>query len=108
LLAEAYAAALAGARLGNVWGLPGELDTPAARNLLSLGEAALPALRPLLGDGRVVRYGGSEDATIGNAAHWRIKDFAASVMARLRGSEFDAQAAPAARDAAIARMLATP
>jgi hypothetical protein len=108
LLAEAYAAALAGARLGNVWGLPGALDTQAARNLLSLGDAAVQALRPLLGDGRVVRYGGSEDATIGNAAHWRIKDFAASMIARLRGLSFDAGAPPAARDAAIARMLAAP
>ncbi|PWS35640.1 hypothetical protein DFH01_18785 [Falsiroseomonas bella] len=108
LLAEAYAAALAAARLGNVWGLPGALDTPAARNLLSLGEAAIPRLRPLLGDGRELRYGGSEDATIGNAAHWRIKDFAASFIAAIRGDAFDAGAAPAARDAAIARMLAGP
>jgi hypothetical protein len=108
LLAEAYAAALAAARLGNVWGLPGALDTPAARNLLSLGEAAKAAVHPLLGDGRVVRYGGSEDATIGNAAQWRVKDFAASVIARLRGPAFDAEATPEARDAAIARLRAAP
>ncbi len=103
-LAEAYAAALAASPLGNPWGLPGELDTPPARHLLALGAAAGPALRALLGDARALRYAGSEDATIGNAAAWRVKDMAASLLAAIEGQAFDATAAPVARDAAIARL----
>lgn len=103
-LAAAYAAALAAAPLGNAWGLPGALDTPPARHLVAFGAAALPALRPLLGDARPLRYAGSEEATLGNAAAWRVKDMAASLVAAIEGQRFDAGAPPALRDAAIARL----
>jgi hypothetical protein len=103
-LAGVYAAALRETRLPNIWGLPGELDTPPARHLLAMGDAAKAALRPLLGDTRRVRYAGSEDATVGNAAGWRVKDFAASMMAAISGERFDANAPPALRDEAILRL----
>jgi hypothetical protein len=108
LLAEAYAVALRHTRLANVWGLPGALDTAPARHLLSLGEAAVAALRPLLADARGLAYGGSEDATIGNAARWRVQDLAGSIIAAIRGVPFDADAPPPARDAAIAALAAGP
>jgi hypothetical protein len=107
-LAGAYAAALRDTHLPNIWGLPGELDTPPAQHLLAMGDTAAAALRPLLGDARRVRYAGSEDATVGNAAGWRVKDFAASMIAAISGGRFPANAPPALRDEAILRLDAGP
>jgi hypothetical protein len=104
LLAAAYAAGLAAARTGNAWGLPGEAATPLARRVIGLGAAAAAALRPLLGDPRPLEFAGSEDATLGEAAGWRVRDAAAMLVAAIEGRDFDAMATPAARDAAIAAM----
>jgi hypothetical protein len=69
-----------------------------------MGEAAVAALRPLLADDRAMVFGGSEEATIGNAAAWRIKDCAASLIAAITGRRFDAGAPPALRDPVIRRL----
>jgi hypothetical protein len=102
--AGAYAAGLRATRQANLWGLPGQADTAAARHLIGLGEAAVPALLPLLADKRRAWYAGSEDATVGNAAQWRICDLAATMVAAIRGGTFDASLPPEVRDAAIARL----
>jgi hypothetical protein len=106
LLAQAYAATLRATTVADMWGLPGAPHTPPARHLLALGEAAAAALRPLLQDDSAIDYGGSEEATLADQARWRVKDLAASLIAAIRGEGFDAGAPPAARDAAIARMIA--
>lgn len=103
-LAATYAAVLRETDSPNIWGLPGELDTPPARHLLAMGVAALPPLRALLADHRRLTYAGSEEATVGNAAAWRVRDFAASMIAAISGARFDSGASPAARDAAIRRL----
>jgi hypothetical protein len=104
-LAPAYAAGLAAARTGNAWGVPGEAATPLARRVIGLGGPAAAALRPLLADARPLPFAGSEEATLGHAAAWRVKDAAAVLIAAIEGRIFDATATPEARDAAIGAMF---
>ncbi len=86
-VAGAYAGALRGDLTGmaNPWGLPGELDGPLAVHVLALGAAAVPALAALLDDDTELVYGGSEEATVGNDAGFRVQDMAASLLAALLG-----------------------
>lgn len=116
-LAEVYALALGhtygevrgGWLPANAWGLAYDLgDVGAAgSHLLALGPAALPALRPLLDRTEVVLYEGSEEATVGNARGYRVKDLAAYFIARLAGRPLAFHAARADRDRAIAALIAS-
>ncbi|MBK9033131.1 MAG: hypothetical protein IPL61_17985 [Myxococcales bacterium] len=116
-LAEVYAIALGrtygqvrgGWLPANAWGLAYDLDDVGAsgRHLLALGPAALPALRTLLDRAEVVQYEGSEDATVGNARGYRVKDLAAYFIARLAGRPLAFHPAPADRDRAIASLIAS-
>ena len=116
-LAEIYAIAIGqthgalatgGWVAGNAWGLLYDLEGvgPSGRHLLALGEAAIPALLRLTDRTEVVLYEGSEEATIGNARAYRVKDVAAYFVARLRGRPLAFYPDPAARDRAIALLLA--
>lgn len=100
-LASAYVEALRAAAIGNPWGLPGELDGPAGQHLVSLGDAASPGLMTLLEDGRLVPYWGSQEATLGNSYAFRVKDFAAFFLSKIRGGPYVLHVDPAARDADI-------
>ena len=84
-LAAPYLEALRAASIANPWGLPGELDGPAGRHLVSLGEVASSGLMTLLEDGRRVPYWGSQEAMLGNSYVFRVKDFAAFFLSRIRG-----------------------
>jgi hypothetical protein len=89
LVAEIYAEALRGDFTGmaNSWGLLYEhADAgPVGLRFLILGEAAVPVLRGLLEDDRAgPTYEGSEEATVGNGYHFRVKDFAAYYLGRIR------------------------
>ncbi|MBK7070756.1 MAG: hypothetical protein IPH44_00515 [Myxococcales bacterium] len=116
-LAEVYASALGrtygqvrgGWLPANAWGLAYDLDDVGAtgRHLLALGPAAIPALRALLDRAEVVQYEGSEDATVGNARGYRVKDLAAYFIARLAGLPLAFHPAPADRDRAIASLVAS-
>jgi len=67
--------------MANSWALLWEVrdEGPLGIRLLMVGDDAIPALRPLLADEREsMRYLGSEEATVGNELHYRIKDYAAS------------------------------
>jgi hypothetical protein len=90
--------------MANPWGLPGVPDGQIAAHVLRLGEAAIPALLPLLDDDTPVQFSGSKEATYGNRFAWRVKDIAASLISRIRGIPFEADALPAARDSAIVRL----
>lgn len=105
-LAASYAAALAADVTGmaNPWGLPGALDGPVARHVLALGSAAVPAFTALLDDDTRLAYGGSKEATVGNSYRYRVKDVAASLVARIRGLRHPTQIDPAARDTDIDRL----
>lgn len=79
---------------GNDWGFLAYLDPVGdtgvnglGGRLLTLGRAALPALRLLLDDTRPVTYQGSKDATVGNGCAYQVKDVAAFYVARLLARE---------------------
>src|SRR5262249_36261534 len=76
--------------------------------LIILGNPAIPALRALLDDGAVVDwYQGSEEATLGNGARYRVRDFAAYYLARITSQKLAFHPDFAARDGEIAKLLAT-
>jgi hypothetical protein len=111
MIAALYARALAERATGsaNPWGLLwidnglGQLGS----RFLALGDAAIPALRDLLNNDTVVDwYAGSEEATVGNGARYRIKDFAAYYLARIVGFPLPPHADFAERDADIAKLVA--
>jgi len=89
VVAEIYAAALRDNLTGmaNSWGLLYEHDDegPVGVRFLMLGEAAVPALMPLLDDARTTLvYDGSEEATVGNGYQFRVKDFAAYYLGKIK------------------------
>lgn len=108
-MADAYVAGLrAGAfsDFANAWGVPGAALGPIGARVAGLGESAVPALKAALDDDAPLRFSGSRAATIGNAAGWRVKDAAASVLASMLDTPFAGDAEPAARDAAITGLRA--
>ncbi len=106
-LAKAYAMELSHADVANPWGMPGELDGPLGQHLVALGEPAVAALVPLLNDGRSILYEGSKEATVGNSYDYRVKDFAAFFLSRIRRIPYQVHQTPAERDLDIAKMRAT-
>lgn len=102
IYARALRANLAGA--ANAWGLLWDGDDlgPLGGRFIILDAAAVPVLIELLDDATVVDwYAGSEEATLGNGRRYRIKDFAAFYLARLRNLPLPFAADPAARDQLI-------
>lgn len=88
-VAEIYAHALAHNLTGvaNSWGLLYEHDDagPVGIRFVMIGEPAVPALVGLLDDAsRPLGYAGGEDATVGNAYGFRVKDFAAFYLGRIK------------------------
>src|SRR5690606_14162510 len=72
---------------GNVWGLLYNEDDlgDLGQQMVRFGPAAIPALGKLLEDsaGRIL-YEGSEEALIGNGYRYRIKDFAAFYISKIK------------------------
>ena len=90
--------------MANLWGLlwaNGQAGLLGGRFVM-LERDAIPALRPLLDDATVVDwYEGSEAATVGNGARYRIKDFAAFYLSRIVGQPIAFHTDFAARDGEI-------
>ena len=111
VVAEVYARALEQNLTGmaNSWGLLYEHGDagPVGIRFVMLGEPAVPALSRLFDDDRApLIYGGSKEATVGNSYHYRIKDFAAYYLGRIRGIPVEFHRDPAERDQEIARLKA--
>lgn len=110
-VAEIYTRALEQNLTGmaNSWGLlydHGDAG-PVGIRLVMLGDPAVPALSRLLDDGRApLTYAGSKEATVGNGYHYRVKDFAAYYLGRIRGIAVAFHQDPADRDQEIARLKA--
>lgn len=105
--AKVLAATLAEHRQLNDFGYldpDGSYDGPAAHAVLELGEAAIPALRPLLEDMSRAQLSGSEEATMAKLFEYRRADFAFRLVSLLlaRDAPFDRD--PARRDEAIAAL----
>jgi hypothetical protein len=91
----------------NAWGLLWENDEAgeAGNRFLILGDRAVPALRALLDDTSILaHYEGSEEATLGNRAQYRVKDFAAYYLGRILRHPIPFHRQPAARDAEIEKL----
>lgn len=105
-VAEIYARALSDNLTGmaNSWGLlyDKQDDGPLGIAFLTIGERAIPALSKLLDDERRhLKYQGSVEATVGNSYRYRVKDFAAYYIGRIRGKPLKYYPDPAARDQQI-------
>jgi hypothetical protein len=110
VVAEIYAHALAHNLTGvaNSWGLLYEHDDagPVGIRFEMIGEPAVPALVGLLDDtSRPLRYAGSEDATVGNAYGFRVKDFAAFYLGRIKRISVAFHARPEDRDHEISALI---
>jgi hypothetical protein len=108
--AHVLAAALRERALLNDFGWIGERgaghDREAGQAVLELGEAAVPALRPLLDDRSEAPLEGSEEATLAEELGLRRADFAYRFLARILGREPEFDNDPAVRDEQIARLRA--
>ena len=105
-IAAVYAQALVDNYTGmaNSWGLlyGHEDDGPAGIAFLIIGEKAIPALVKLLDDDAAgPEYQGSEEATVGNGYHYRIKDFVAYYIGRILNKRLKYFPHPADRDKQI-------
>ncbi|MCH2044851.1 MAG: hypothetical protein MK212_12100 [Saprospiraceae bacterium] len=87
MIAEIYAKALANNYTGyaNSWGLLYKHNDEGTTGIifLELWDKALPALIPLLDNDTQYLYAGSEEATVGNAYRFRVKDFAAYYIGKI-------------------------
>lgn len=108
-VAQVYADALVHrvAPNANLWGLlwiNNQAGLLGGRFVM-LERDAVPALERLLDDTTVVdTYEGSEEATLGNGARYRIKDFAAFYLSRIIGHPIAFHRDIASRDAEIAQL----
>lgn len=109
LVADLYARALEQNLTGmaNSWGLLYEYADagPVGVRFVMLGEPAVPVLLRLLDNASSpLIYDGSKEATVGNAYHYRIKDYAAYYLAQIRNTPVTFHRDLAARDQEIAQL----
>jgi len=112
VVAEIYTHALVHDFTGmaNSWGLLYEHNDEGAVGIrfISLGEDAVPALTALLDNAsRTLTYAGSEEATVGNAYGFRIKDYAAFYLGKIRRLPVAFHSRPEDRDREIAKLART-
>ena len=104
-LAQIYAQALANNYTGhaNSWGLLYEHDDEGTTGImfLELWDKAVPALTPLLDNETQHLYHGSQEATMGNAYRFRVKDFAAYYLSKITKIEVPYYESHEKRDQAI-------
>ncbi len=110
-VAGIYAKALAENMTGhaNSWGLlyEHEDEGPVGIVFLMINTPAISALVPLLDDERThLVYEGSEEATVGNAYGYRVKDFAAYYIGRIRNQKLTWYPEIADRDRQIEELKA--
>lgn len=113
VLAAVYTAALKNTGEDNSYGLSGNLwgflyaqndSGHLGSQLVHLGEAAVPYLISLLDHTGPVLYEGSEEATIGNDYQYRVKDFAAFYISKIRNIPVRFYRNHADRDREIGRL----
>jgi hypothetical protein len=92
---------------GWLWASPGDSVGTLGRVFVELGPPAVPALAALLDDPSPrTGYVGSEEATEMAMRQYRVKDFAAFYIARIRGLALPWEPSLSKRDEAIARLRA--
>ncbi len=94
-LVEAYTYALTHTSLeknnsvqlnGNLWGLLYDHDDSGylGKQLIAFGESGISHLTELLDQNGNITYEGSKEATMGNAYQYRVKDFAAFYISKIK------------------------
>lgn len=92
---------------GNIWGFLYDEDDlgELGKQYVSFGDEAIPSLKKLLEDSdNKIFYEGSEEATIGNSYQYRIKDFAAFYISKIKGIPMTFYQDFEKRDAEIERL----
>jgi hypothetical protein len=105
--AECYVDALLTNIFYNTWGLPGYQLSATSRALISLGEKAVAALKPLLCDRRFAPHSGSKDATASNVYGNRVCDYAWVFISEIMHRPYAYSQSPAERDLAIDELRAS-
>ena len=92
--------------MANSWGLLYEHNDegPVGIMLVMLGEEAISALVKLLDNETIHQYHGSKEATIGNGYQFRVKDFAAYYICKIKNIEAVYHETHAARDEEIEKL----
>lgn len=93
----------------NSWGLLYKTNDPGplGKQLISFGKPAIPHLIKLLDKEGSVFYEGSQESMIGNALHYRIKDFAAFYLSKITQQPIRFYEATEERDKEIERFRKT-
>jgi hypothetical protein len=102
--ANVYVQMLRDSGFYNAWGVPGYQLTPTAHALITLGEVAVPVLKPLLANQQRAPLSGSEDATTSRMYGNRVCDYAWVLISEILHRPYDYAEDPAARDLAIAAL----
>jgi hypothetical protein len=105
--ARIYADALRESLFFNAWGLPGYKLTDTALAFIALGEPAVTALTPLLGDSAQAPLEGSEDSTTSSAYGNRICDYAWVFINEIRKKDYAYPESVAERDQGIRDLTRT-
>ncbi|WMX16662.1 hypothetical protein [Aureispira sp. CCB-E] len=94
--------------MANSWGFLYEHNDegPIGIMLVMLGEKAIPELVKLLDNETIHLYQGSKEAMVGNAYQFRVKDFAAYYICRIKNIEAVYHETQAARDVEIEELKA--
>ena len=92
--------------MANSWGLLYEHsdEGPIGIMLVILGAEAIPELVKLLDNETIHLYDGSEEATVGNGYQFRVKDFAAYYICKIKNIKAVYHETHAARDEEIERL----
>jgi hypothetical protein len=96
---------------GNEWGFMYHTDNngitdygTVGSHLISLGKHVVPNLVKLLNDNSIIFYIGSQEATLGNSLHYRVKDAAAYYIGKIAGIPVKFYESNAERDTEIERI----
>lgn len=91
--------------MGNSWGFLYEFDDVGylGKRIVDFGEFAVHDLIGLLSNKSHLLYEGSEEATIGNAYQYRVKDFAAFYISKIKNIPVEFYQEMALRDKEIER-----
>lgn len=100
--------ALQGATYFNAWGLPHLSWEEAAQALIDEGQAAEPALRPLLEDCRPAPMWGSEEVLESQRYGYRLCDYAWALIVSARGEQLEVPEDPTERDRLIGELRGGP
>ena len=103
--AEIYINNLQHSTFYNAWGVPGYQLTGTSNALISMGEAIIPFLSPLLENKLPALLSGSQDATTSSIYKNRICDYAWIFIIEIKHRQYSYHKTPEERDEDIRKLL---